>query len=268
MAFRSSLWNFLVAEQFLPGDVLVSNFNNSMNLQGTGTTIIRFRPHGTIAPSGSATVFFQSTLAGLTTVLGVLKRGFVLVGNVPTTDGTVGTISNGVLQVLDSNGNLLDTLINSTFLDSPWDLTIDDEGDFAHVSVSNVLSGTVSRIDLTVGSANITVLNKTQIATGYGHQPNVAALVPGPTGLAYDRRTDVLYVASTDDNEILRFQTPGARQAQPLKARSSSRLRTCGDHWRSYSHRMDTCLRSTAMPSMQIRHIQARSSNLQKAVNS
>jgi DNA-binding beta-propeller fold protein YncE len=134
-----------------------------------------------------------------------------LVGNVPTTDGTIGTISNGALQVLDPNGNRLDMLIDSTFLDSPWDLTIDDEGDFAHVFVSNVLSGTVSRMDLTVGSANVTVVNKTQIATGYGHQPNAAALVLGPTGLAYDRRTDVLHVASTDDNEI--FAIPNAGHA-------------------------------------------------------
>jgi len=194
-----------------PGDVLVSNFNNGMNFQGTGTTIISLVPNGTIAPNASATVFFQSSLAGLTTALGILKKGFILVGNVPTTDGTIATISNGALQVVDRNGNLLEPLVDSTFLDSPWDLTIDDEGDFAHVFVSNVLSGTVSRLDITVGSANITVVNKVQIAKNYGHQPNLAALVLGPTGLAYDRQTDVLYVASTDDNEI--FAIPNAAHA-------------------------------------------------------
>ena len=31
-----------------PGDVLVSNFNNSDNLQGTGTTIIKFTPNGLV----------------------------------------------------------------------------------------------------------------------------------------------------------------------------------------------------------------------------
>src|SRR6516225_7907583 len=30
----------------VPGDVLVSNFNNSDNLQGTGTTIIKLTPNG------------------------------------------------------------------------------------------------------------------------------------------------------------------------------------------------------------------------------
>jgi hypothetical protein len=42
-----------------PGDVLVSNFNNGSNLQGTGTTIISLTPNGEVAPSGTASVFFQ-----------------------------------------------------------------------------------------------------------------------------------------------------------------------------------------------------------------
>ena len=68
-----------------PGDVLVSNFNNSLNVQGTGTTIVR------ITPQGQQSVFFTSTEPGLSTALGVLKGGFVIVGNVPTPDGTFAT---------------------------------------------------------------------------------------------------------------------------------------------------------------------------------
>ncbi|ACB94922.1 conserved hypothetical protein [Beijerinckia indica subsp. indica ATCC 9039] len=199
------------------GDILVSNFNNSSNLQGTGTTIIKLTPDGSVAPSvpagesGNATTIFSSKLNGLTTALGVLSGGFIFVGNVPTQDGTIGTISNGALQVLDRQGNLLTTLTDAVFLDSPWDLTISDHGTSAQVFVSNVLSGTVSRLDLTVGSSNITVMRKTQIAQGYTHVPNAAALVLGPTGLAYDESTDVLYVASTADNAI--FSIPHAGTA-------------------------------------------------------
>ncbi len=73
-----------------PGDVLVSNFNNSKNLQGTGTTIINLTPSSGAAPDGTASLFFQGTPPlGLTMALGVLQRGFVLVGNVTTTDGTL-----------------------------------------------------------------------------------------------------------------------------------------------------------------------------------
>src|ERR1700722_16043770 len=57
------------------GDILVSNFNNSANEQGTGTTIV------SVAPSGSVSLFFQGQPGlGLTTALGVLRAGFVLVG--------------------------------------------------------------------------------------------------------------------------------------------------------------------------------------------
>src|SRR5215467_2417359 len=150
-----------------PGDVLVSNFNNINNLQGTGVTIVKLTPNGAVAPSvaagskGNAVTFFTSKLAGLTTGLGVLQGGFVLVGNVPTTDGTVNTISQGALQIIDRSGKLVQILSNSTFLDSPWDLAINDNGNQAQVFVSNVLSGTVSRIDLAVSPSKVTVLGTT-----------------------------------------------------------------------------------------------------------
>ena len=197
------------------GDVLVSNFNNIDNLQGTGTTIIKLTPTGNLAPgvdagtNGNATTFFQSSVAGLSTALGVLKGGFVVVGNVPTSDGTISTISQGALQILDRNGNVVSTLTDASFLDSPWDLTISDFGTKAQIFVSNVLSGTVSRLDVKVSASTITVTDKVQIATGYTHQPNDAALVLGPTGLAYDARSDTLYVASTADNEIFSINNAG-----------------------------------------------------------
>jgi hypothetical protein len=191
-----------------PGDVLVANFNANNNFQGTGTTISKLTPGDPVAPAvpagqnGNADTFFQGNRPGLTTALGVLRRGFVVVGNVPTTDGTVNTISNGALQIIDRFGHLVATLTDPKIFDSPWDLTIDDDGDSAHLFVSNVLSGTVSRLDLTVSASTVTVLHKTLIAVGYKHEPNAAALVLGPTGLADDEKRDVLYVASTDDNAI------------------------------------------------------------------
>jgi hypothetical protein len=96
--------------------VLISNFNNSNNFQGTGTTIVKLIPNGVVAPSvpvgssGNAVTFFTSPLAGLSTALGVLQRGFVIVGNLPTTDGTSNTLSHGSLQVIDRKGKLVATL--------------------------------------------------------------------------------------------------------------------------------------------------------------
>src|SRR6516225_1592077 len=98
------------------GDVLVSNFNNSANQQGTGTTIVD------VTAAGTTSVFFQGSPApgalGLTTALGILKRGFVLVGSVPTLDGTSATIqAPGSLLILDQNGTVVTTLVDSQLLD-------------------------------------------------------------------------------------------------------------------------------------------------------
>jgi hypothetical protein len=196
--------------KIVAGDVLVSNFNNGANAQGEGTTIIQLTPRGTLAPPGTAVAFFTSSLPGLSTALGVLRAGFVLVGNVPTTDGSFDSIGQGALQVIDRNGHWLQSWMDPVFLDGPWDLAIDDDGAFAHVFVSNVLNGTVARLDLAVEAGGLKLLKKTTIAVGYMHVPNTAALILGPTGLAFDERSDTLYVASTADNAI--FAIPAASQ--------------------------------------------------------
>jgi hypothetical protein len=186
-------------------DVLVSNFNNGANVQGTGSTIMQIKQSG-----GPASVFFQGQPGlGLTTALGVLKSGFVIVGSVPTTDGTCATIKQGALLIIDRHGNLVTTLSDATLLNGPWDLTIDEEGNHAKVFVSNVLSGAVTRINLQAKeNGRVVVESMIQIASGYSTACNAAAVVVGPTGLAYDELHDLLYVASTDDNEI--FAVPDA----------------------------------------------------------
>lgn len=206
-----------------PGDILVSNFNNSGNTQGTGTTIIQFTPDDTVAPGvpagqpGNATTFFQGQGLGLTTALSVLTRGFVLVGNVPTSGGV---IQQGSLLILDRKGKQLAALTNQ--LADPWDLTIDDDFDHATVFVSNVnnntapqKNGTVTRLTLQISDTTVAVTSTTVIATGYTVEPNDTALVLGPTGLAYDKSTDTLYVASTADNAIFAVPNAGSRSGPP-----------------------------------------------------
>jgi uncharacterized protein (TIGR03118 family) len=188
-----------------PGDLLVSNFNDSAGVQGTGSTIVL------IGPDGQHSVFFQGGPGlGLTTALGVLKSGFVLVGNVPTVNGVA---QQGSLLILNSNGNVVETLTSGQLLDGPWDLAINDQGNKAEVFVSNVLSGTVTRIDLSIPHNGLPIVeSETQIASGYAIRTDPAALVVGPTGLAFDPARDILYVASTGDNAI--FAIPNALTSQ------------------------------------------------------
>jgi hypothetical protein len=126
----------------------------------------------------------------------------VLVGNVPNTDGQ-GTPGAGSIQVIDTNGNLVTTFTDSTLLDGPWYLTVaNDTGSTAQVFVSNVLSGTITRLDLAIGNGTVTVTSKVQIASGYGTLVNPSVFVAGPSGLAYNAATDTLYVASEVDDAI------------------------------------------------------------------
>lgn len=200
--------NFTAGGALHPGDIIVSNFNDSTNTQGTGTTIVR------ITPDAQTSVFFQGQPGlGLTTALGIVRRGFVFVGSLPTTDGTCKTIGQTSVLIIDRNGNQVTTLSDPNLLNGPWDLTVRDQGELAQVFVSNVLSGTVTRINLRIPKNGNPIVEKmTQIASGYGHACNAAAVVVGPTGLAYDAAKDILYVASTSDNEI--FAVPHARKTQ------------------------------------------------------
>jgi hypothetical protein len=72
------------------GDVLVSNFNNATNAQGTGTTVVE------ISPGGHRSVFARIAASqvpggvGLTTALVALRAGWVIVGNLPTADDHLG----------------------------------------------------------------------------------------------------------------------------------------------------------------------------------
>ena len=185
-----------------PGDILVSNFNNSMNLQGTGTTIVR------IPASGPVSTFFAAPSPtpgapgyGLSTALAVLRRGFVVVGNVPSVDGNPATVSPGSLLVIDNQGHLVNT-ISDPMINGPWDMAMQDRGDRATAFISNVLAGTVVRLDLHVATNGVTVTQKTVIASGYQHRPDPVAFEVGPTGLVYEAAQDVLYVASTEDNAV------------------------------------------------------------------
>jgi hypothetical protein len=191
------------------GDVLVSNFNNSANLQGTGTTI------SLVTPGGQQSVFYQGPPGvGLTTALGVLKRGFVVVGYVPSTDGTSATVGQGGLLVLNSSGSVVANLTSASMLDGPWDMAIADSGNKAKVFVSDVLSGTVSRFDVSLPkSGGFRVTSSAQIASGYTHRGDPAAFEIGPTGLVFNSKTNTLYVASTGDNAVYAVRGAGTTRA-------------------------------------------------------
>ena len=208
------------------GHILVSNFNNSQNLQGTGTTIVD------VAPDGTLSVFAQIDATklpgpcpggvGLTTALSVLRHGWVIVGSLPTTDGTSATAKAGCLLVLNNRGKVVETFSGNRFgvrINGPWDMTALDLGDFAELFVTNVLNGTVAANGsvVTKGTVVRILLSvpeegdddrgmprerlRTIIGSGFQERTDPAALVIGPTGLGL-APDGTLYVADTLPNRI------------------------------------------------------------------
>ena len=103
-------------------DVLVDNFNNISNLQGTGTTIVGYRPR---ARQTYQFARLPQSLAqcpggvGLSTAMTMLSSGWIVVGSTPSRDGTTATKGNGCLLVLDPDGRLVATWSGPTIND-PW----------------------------------------------------------------------------------------------------------------------------------------------------
>jgi len=206
---RDSLQNSVLQ----PGDLLVSNFNNALNLQGTGTTIVRVDAHG------NQSLFFQGSVqyAGLSAALGVLNDGTVLVGNLKTTDGTSNTATAGALQIVSNTGQLLNVIANSA-IDGPWGMAINEGDRTVEAYISNVLNGTIARLLLEHNASGLRLERATVIATDLNHRPDPAALELGPSGLLYSPWNDTLYFASSSDNAIYKIEhasTVGADEAVP-----------------------------------------------------
>jgi hypothetical protein len=199
------------------GDVLVSNFNNHRNLQGTGRTIVE------VSPSGAVSLFASLRPnklpgacpggLGLTTGLVALRSGWVIVGSLPTRDGSSASAQAGCLLVLDSNGRPVET-ITGPLINGPWDMTALDNGTTADRFVTNVLNGTLAaspnavdggtvvRIDLKKLDGNRPkIKSETTIGDGFPERTDPAALVVGPTGLGL-ASDGTLYVADSVSNRI------------------------------------------------------------------
>lgn len=214
------------------GNILVSNFNNGSNLQGTGTTIVEITPGGAVSQfahiEASSLPRACPGGVGLTTALAVLSKGWVVVGSLPTSDGTSATARAGCLIVLNSMGKVVETFSGAP-INGPWDMTAFDLGDAAVLFFTNVLNGTVAAggkvvhdgtvvrlaLDLT-GPIPKAVATKV-IGVGFPERTDPAALVIGPTGVGYDRFHNVLYIADSLSNRI-------ASISEALTRTSASRL--------------------------------------------
>jgi DNA-binding beta-propeller fold protein YncE len=211
------------------GDVLVGNFNNSANLQGTGSTIINYHPD-----SKEMTVFATVPRdlkdcpggIGLSTAMTMLKSGWVIVGSTPSNDGTTGTKGAGCLIVLDNQGKVASTIVSANIND-PWgNMAVVDNGDHATLFVSNAGFGvggadgnppvfkqaTILRLDLDIPQGKAPVVKQEAvIASGFGAQADKGVFLVGPTGLALSPDQKLLYASDAVGNRVTEIDDPMTR---------------------------------------------------------
>jgi hypothetical protein len=216
------------------GDVLVDNFNNISNLQGTGTTIVDYNPatrktalfskipqHDARCPGG----------IGLSTAMTMLKSGWIVVGSTPSTDGTTRTKGNGCLLVLDPNGNVVDVWAGPNIND-PWgNMATVDNGTTASLFISMagfdvpgpgvrdpatgaavvVRKAIVLRLDLAIPSGKPpTIAQQTIVASGLPQQADLDNFLFGPTGVAI-APDGTVYVSDGVGNRIVKIPQAATR---------------------------------------------------------
>jgi hypothetical protein len=215
-------------------DVLIDNFNNISNLQGTGTTIVDYRPS-----TKQTTLFARLTQkldqcpggVGLTTAMTMLKSGWVIVGSTPSNDGTTKTKGDGCVLVLDSTGHLVAAWSGPT-INGPWgNMAVVDKGDSATLFISMagfgipgpdvvdpqtgypvvIRKATVLRLELSIPEGKPPFLvNQTVVGDGFAQRADRDNFMFGPTGLVL-APDNTLYVTDGLDNVITAIPDAVAR---------------------------------------------------------
>jgi DNA-binding beta-propeller fold protein YncE len=210
-------------------DVLVGNFNNAANLQGTGSTIVNYHPD-----TKELTVFATVPRdlkdcpggIGLSTAMTMLKSGWVIIGSTPSNDGTTGTKGAGCLIVLDSQGKVASTIVSPNIND-PWgNMAVVDNGDHATLFISMAGFGvggadgnppvfkqaTVLRLELDIPQGKAPVVKQeTVIGSGFGAQADKGVFLVGPTGLALSADNKRLFVSDAIGNRVNVIDDPLTR---------------------------------------------------------
>ena len=200
-------------------DVLVDNFNDKNNLQGLGTTTVDYNPATKkLTPFAAIPRNLPQCPGGvgLTTAMTMLKTGWIIVGSLPSQDGTTRTKGQGCLIVLDPQGSVA-SVIAGPDINGPWgNMAVIDNGATATLFVSNtgfdvgppddeppvVNKATVLRLDLSIAEGRPpTVTSQTVIASGFGEQADKDVFIIGPTGLALGTN-GILYVSDALGNRV------------------------------------------------------------------
>ena len=167
---------------FTKGDLVVCNFNDNYNVQGTGYTIVALHP--TPGSSPSLVTSDPTTLTGCNALA---------VGPDDTIYAAAFTSNDN--PIFSSTGSLITNLSGSPFNNPFGQIYAQPKKGNAAVYESNAADGSIVRI-------NLPSYNTEVIATGFPVNGGPPGSILGPSGLQYEPRHDTLYVVDGDNNSV------------------------------------------------------------------
>ena len=166
------------------GDLVVCNFNNAANVQGTGTTVEYI--HAT--PGSTVHRFAQGA-----TLLGCGATAVLPDDRVAVT----AKLANDVV-ILTSSGTTQTTFSGAPF-NGPWGAVYANSASKPAIYVSNANDGSLVRINVLGASTYSTET----IATGFTVNGGAPGSIFAPYGMAYNPANDTLYVMETNSNKLI-----------------------------------------------------------------
>jgi hypothetical protein len=172
------------------GDLIICNFNNAANVQGTGTTIEGLHPTAGSAPYRIAQ---DMSLTGCDALTLDPKDNIYNAAYATNLD-----------PIFSSSGTLITTNANPVWSGPFGEIYSATSGTYGAASVfaSNANSGTIVRLDLNSSGALSAI---DTIISGFTKNTGVPGSILGASGLTYNPSGDILYVVDGGNNRLVAF---------------------------------------------------------------
>lgn len=178
------------------GDLVVCNFNNPGNRQGTGDTIVALHP---IVGATPVSIAKSNSLLGCN-ALAMAPDGHIWTAAFKANDN----------PILTSDGSVVSTLQNG-----PWNHPFGETSASAAFYVSNAGDGSLVRVSASTFAF-------TTIATGFPVNGGQPGSILSPSGLNYDSSSDRLYVVDGTNNALYAIDNVSAVTANGIVVNGSA----------------------------------------------
>ena len=172
------------------GDLVVCNFNNSANVQGTGSTIIAIHP----TPGSTPTHIAQDASLTGCNAIALAPNDNIWAAAFAANDNPIVTPGGVVFTTLP--GGPWNHPFGQTFAPNPGPFGI------AAFYESNAADGSIVRIDIHPGPTFTFDI----IATGFAVNGGAPGGILGPSGLQYDAKHDRLFIVDGANNTLVWFK--------------------------------------------------------------